>query len=352
MISAALVAGACSSKPHSVFSELGAAEPAAPSTTSATAPATTVASPLTGGRVAAAIAARPAVIVKVDNSPDARPQAGLNDADVIYEERVEGSVVRFLAVFGSKDAAVVGPVRSVRSTDAGVVAPIGGVFAYSGGIVPFRDRVAATGIVMVPEDADASAGVYKRAGKVRPYATYANTMKLRLHAKGGAPPALFARSAEGTPFATANPGATTITGVRVVFGSLTTADWTWDGAKHLWLRSTNNTAHVLEDGSRLSTSCLILETVPYRPTQYTDRSNAGVDEAVITGSGKALVACDGQVVEARWQKPTLKSVITYVNAATGAPITIPAGRVWVSLVPTNGVITTKTPTVATALPAK
>lgn len=343
-----LVATACASGDKSPFSELPA-DDLTPTIQNTTTTAETVASPLTGALVSPSIADRPAVIVKVDNAPDARPQAGLNEADVIYEERVEGSVVRFLSVFQSKDAPVVGPVRSVRSTDAAVVAPIGGVFAFSGGIAPFVNRVKATGIKVVPESDDPKVGISKRAGRKRPYATYANTTRLRAQARPGAlpPPPLFPRIRPGTSFAEANPSATKLAGVRVVFGSLTTADWTWDATRKQWLRTTNNTAHLLEDKSRLSSGCLVLQTVPYRPTEFTDRSDFTVDEAVITGSGNAYIACDGAVVKARWHKPSLKAVTVFTNATTGASVTLPVGRVWVSLVPTNGAITLKSATTTT-----
>jgi hypothetical protein len=344
----ALVASSCSSGKKSPFSELpnGDLTPTIPRTSVTT---ETVASPLTGALLSPTVARRPAVIVKVDNAPDARPQAGLNDADVVYEERVEGSVVRFLSVFQSKDVNFVGPVRSVRSTDAAVLAPLGGVFAFSGGITPFINRVKAAGVLTVTESDDPRVGVYKRSGKVRPYATYANTAKLRAQLKTNVnpPPPLFARVRPGTTFGAANPSARPISGVRVVFGSLTTADWTWDKAKQQWLRSTNGTVHLLENRERLSTGCIVLQTVPYKATQYTDRANFAVDEAIVTGTGKALVACAGAVVAARWSKPTLKAVTSFVSDATGAPIQLPVGRVWVSLVPTNGVITMKSPTTST-----
>jgi hypothetical protein len=263
----------------------------------------------------------------------------LNAADVIYEERVEGSVVRFLTLFQSGDANLVGPVRSVRSTDAAVLAPLGGIFAFSGGIKPFIDKVEAAGVKTITEGDSASSPVFELAGKTRPYATYADTRKLRPLAGSTTPPPLFARLPEGTSFADGNGGASAVTALRVVFGSLTTADWTWDPGKRVWLRSTNNTPHVLQDGSRLSTRCLIQQTVTYRSTPYTDRSGTGVDEAVVTGSGNALVLCEGQVVQARWNKASPAAVTTYTDASTGAPIKLPVGRVWVSLVPTNGVIT-------------
>lgn len=340
VLAVTLVAAGCSSKEKGPFSEIPDAGPAA---TNATTTIPTLPSPLTGEMVAPAIARRPVVIIKVDNSPQARPQAGLNAADVIYEERVEGSVVRFLTLFQSGDASMVGPVRSVRSTDAAVLAPLGGIFAVSGGIKPFISKVEAAGIKTIVEGDSSSSPVFKRPGKNRPYGTYADTRRLRPLAGNVTPPPLFARLADGSAFIDGNGGATPILGLRTVFGSLTTADWTWDADKRLWLRSTNNTPHVLEDGTRLSTRCLIQQTVAYQSTQYTDRSGAGVDEAVVTGSGKAVVACDGHAVQARWQKGSAKAVTTYTNVATGAPIKLPVGRVWVSLVPTNGIITLKTP---------
>ncbi|MDP1794154.1 MAG: DUF3048 C-terminal domain-containing protein, partial [Acidimicrobiales bacterium] len=146
-------------------------------------------------------------------------------------------------------------------------------------------------------------------------------------------------------FGAANTPTSVITSLRVVFGSLTTADWTWDARQDAWLRSTNNTLHLLEDRTRLSTKCVILQTTRYQPTPYKDRSNSPVDEAVTVGTGKALVACDGQAVEATWTKSSLKAVTTYAHADTGEAIRIPTGRVWVSYVPTNGVITLKSPVV-------
>ncbi|MDP1794959.1 MAG: DUF3048 domain-containing protein, partial [Acidimicrobiales bacterium] len=79
----AAVAAGCSNKPKSVLPNAQSADTIATTTTRGT-----TASPLTGEEVPLAVADRPVVIVKVDNSPGARPQAGLNQADVVYEERV------------------------------------------------------------------------------------------------------------------------------------------------------------------------------------------------------------------------------------------------------------------------
>jgi len=80
--------------------------------------------PLTGEPAPhGAVPDRPALAIKVENAPEARPQSGMDKADVVYEEVVEGGVVRFMAVFQSQDAAEVGPVRSVRPVDPDIVSP-------------------------------------------------------------------------------------------------------------------------------------------------------------------------------------------------------------------------------------
>src|SRR5665213_1325030 len=76
---------------------------------------------------------RPALTVKIEDTPQALPQWGVDQADVVYEEIVNGGITRLAAIFNSQAPAKVGPVRSVRPTDTQVVWPLGGIFAFSGG---------------------------------------------------------------------------------------------------------------------------------------------------------------------------------------------------------------------------
>ena len=137
--------------------------------------------PLTGLPVASEVARRPATTVKVDNSPQGRPQSGLDRADVVIEEKVEGTITRLLAVFQSQDAAPVGPVRSLRSTDVALVAPIGGVFAFAGGIPEFEALVRKAPVVVVSERTDGDA-FDLRSVRQCPYNTYTSTARLRSRA--------------------------------------------------------------------------------------------------------------------------------------------------------------------------
>ncbi|KML40126.1 MULTISPECIES: DUF3048 domain-containing protein [Cytobacillus] len=69
--------------------------------------------PLTGSGSETEVNGR-AVAVMINNHPKARPQSGLNQADVVYEMLAEGDVTRFLAIFQSERPEMIGPVRSSR----------------------------------------------------------------------------------------------------------------------------------------------------------------------------------------------------------------------------------------------
>jgi hypothetical protein len=104
--------------------------------------------PLTGVLIdserAAQLAEQPLLLVKVDNGPTARPQAGLEVADIVFEELVEGGVTRFVAAFHSELPERVGPVRSARFVDVDLGSGFGRpVFANSGARPDAVSRLAA-----------------------------------------------------------------------------------------------------------------------------------------------------------------------------------------------------------------
>ena len=77
---------------------------------------------------------RPALAVKVDNYPTARPQSGLDQADIVFEEPVEGRITRFVAVFQCQSPSLVGPIRSARAVDAPILDQLSKpIFVHVGG---------------------------------------------------------------------------------------------------------------------------------------------------------------------------------------------------------------------------
>jgi hypothetical protein len=294
-----------------------------------------VMAPLSGLPVDPEAAARAAVSIKVDNSPDGRPQSGIEKADVIYEEKVEGGVTRFIAVFQSRESELVGPIRSLRTTDRSVVSAFGGVFTFSDGVAFTLNRLKGAPVKVVSERNDSAAFTYPK-GRHRPYATFATTARLRREGKNAAaPPAAFTFLQEGEGFAPA--GATPAAKASVTYGGRTTGAWEWDAATGTWLRSTNGTAHLVADGTRLAFANVIIQKVAYRGVGYNDSAHFPVDEAVVVGQGDAIVLSGGKQAKVRWSKPSAEAMTTYTDAA-GAPVKLVPGATMVALAPTTAPI--------------
>src|SRR5437870_4539462 len=115
---------------------------------SPTTPARPPICPLSGLRASPAVPSRPALAVKVENLPIARPQTGLSWADIVYEEPVEAGITRFIAIYQCNDASRIEPVRSGRLTDPDILVQFGHpVFAYAGGVPQVIRAVRSAGII-------------------------------------------------------------------------------------------------------------------------------------------------------------------------------------------------------------
>lgn len=81
--------------------------------------------------------------IKISNAPAiVRPQAGIAQADLVYEHYVEGSLTRFTGIFYSQTPEYVGSIRSARLIDQQIVTMFRTLFAYSGASEPIRIRIA------------------------------------------------------------------------------------------------------------------------------------------------------------------------------------------------------------------
>ena len=329
----------------------GAATKHPSATTSTTAaPATTTTlgavAPLTGLPASnPSIAERPAVIVKIDNDAAAPPQSGLDRADVVYEEVVEGGITRYLAIFQSQDADPVGPVRSVRETDADILRPIGGLFAYSGGIPPFVSLIDATGITDVGADDDGGA-YYRSSERNAPDNLYTSTTVLRQRTPAGAaaPPPLFDYVGNDEKFS--EPGQKAVAQVTVTMSGASVATWSYDTATRQWDRSTNGHPQTVAVGTALSSgpavafTNIIVEMVPYQDTGYIDPAGNPVPDADTVGSGQAVILSDGELVDATWSKPAPSAITTY-QASDGSPVRLLRGTTWIMLAPEGAAIASR-----------
>jgi hypothetical protein len=332
-VAAAPVAAACGGGGDPLPKELalGTTTSTSTSTTSTTAPP--VIQPLTGlvHVQDPLVLGRPALIVKINNidsrpPEQARPQAGLNQADVVYEERTEGGITRFAAVFHSQDADPVFPVRSARLTDIEICAQFGRpLFANSGGNRIVMDAVHSANLVAVGHEELGNDYFYRLPDRRAPHNLATSTQRLYSASPAGlAPPAPILTYRQ--PF-TPPAGGVPANGVQVAYGGgpgAVPVEHRFDGNINGWARIQNGTPHVDVAGVQVAPQNVIVQFIHYEGTR-----------GVLSGEGEAWVFTGGHVVRGTWRRTEPYAPTAFIDAA-GNHIGMEPGRTWILLPPPGG----------------
>lgn len=306
-----------------------------PTTTTTTEPLTTTTTttvpepvevlrmPLTGVPIddESEIPQRPALAVKIDNHARARPQSGLNEADLVFEANVEG-ITRFAAVFHSGDTDLLGPIRSGRSQDVAIVSGFNTpLFAWSGGNAGVRALINAADLVNL--DAGFTPGYYRRSGRGgAPYNLYSSTEALWANTPEtwSVPPQIFPylppdEAVGGDP-------ATSVTvpmlGLRV--------RWEYDADTGSYFRFQNDSAHQTELSGQVRTENVIALGVEYLRSPV----DGGPDANTI-GFGPVLVFSAGTVRSGIWVREDITSPYSF-ELDDGEILGLVPGRTFVELV--------------------
>lgn len=273
---------------------------------------------------------RPSLAVKIDNVSGAFPQAGLNQADIVFDILVEGGLTRLMAVYQSQQSDSIGPIRSARPVDAYLLRLFnGGYFAFSGAsrpeMRPVRNRSHAA---LLYNDAN-SAPFYRRSDHVAPDDLFSSTPALssefrRLKPDMVGPPHVF-QYAKSVP-----PGIST-RGVTVPFPAATVG-WEWNG--HEYVRTQDGQPDVLVGGQRVSTSNVVVLSVRIVGTGIFETNGAEDPLPVTVGAGPCWVLRNGVRMQCRWQRKDAAHRL-HLFGAHHQPITLAPGRTWVELMPST-----------------
>lgn len=267
---------------------------------------------------------RPVLWVKVENLDCAcvRPQTGLENADVVYEEVVEDGITRFLVAYNSTVPDVVGPIRSVRLTDPNLVWPLGGIFAYSGGAQPAVDAINQAPVNAVNESAAGDAMFRDNSRRVDVEHTLFGR-GAELFAKNGQPtppPALFEYLPAGQAFS-GEPA----TEVTVALNPGYAPTYTYDVASNTWKRAIDGVPFTTRSGEQIAPTNVVVEFI-----DYVGGAGSQGAEGTTVGEGDAWIFSGGQVIRGRWVRPAKEQPARYVDVA-GKPIKLAPGKTWVEL---------------------
>ncbi len=281
----------------------------------------------------------PPLALKIDNAPTALPQQGLQDADIVFEELVEGGLTRFLAIFHSQIPASVGPIRSGRSTDIPLLMPFdGALFGWSGSNWAFRkllDTFAITDVGLYRNPSH----YWRQTERIPPSNLWVRASQLfnkEAHDPHSSEPLWPYELPEET---TSGPSRE-IKGVKVDWGS-TKVEHLWDAARSGWARSQNDDPHVVLDlkgeQHELAPENLIIQFTKYVLTNEEDVNGARIPLGLVSeGSGTALILKDGGLIEGRWIKANV-TVHTDFFDNQGRLIAMSPGSTWVLLAPRDSV---------------
>ncbi len=283
--------------------------------------------PLTGLEVRgdkSAAQSHPVMVVKMDNTPSSAPQTGLDSADLVVEELVEGGSTRLAAFFYSRIPDEVGPVRSMRASDIGIVKPVGGTMVTSGAAAVTINRILGAGIKFFAEGDE---GFYRDNGRSAPYNLMADLSKTTTAASKGVEED---RPIDYLPWGTAEalPAGQPATSIAASFSGGHTTSWTYDGGGYV------NENSYADPAAQFPADTILVLRVEVGDAGYTDPAGNPVPETKLEGTGPALLFHGGRLVRGTWSKDALGSPLTLKTQA--GELAVPAGHTWIELIPIDG----------------
>ena len=279
--------------------------------------------PLTGEPVQGATPDRPVLVTKIDNTASSAPQLGLKQADLITEELVEGGLTRLAVFFYRQLPPVAGPVRSMRASDIGIVKPAHAVVVASGAAPPTLARLKAAKVPFFDED-NGGSSYYRDSARRSPYNLMAKLPELAAKAEDKAVvPASYLPWGSAKDF----PGGSRATGIDAVFSRDHTTSWRYAGGRYV------NDNSFAAQGQRFQPDSVLVVRVREGDAGYLDPAGNKVPETLYTGRGTMMLFHRGQVVRGTWTKRSQAAPVSF-RTASGA-LTVPAGHVWVELVPVD-----------------
>lgn len=274
---------------------------------------------------------RAAVAVKIENNPVAFPLSGLEDAEVVYEELVEGGITRFLAIYHCTDSSKVGPVRSSRVVDSAIMTPTTRILAAAGGNAAVRESLDKAGIIIIDEPGARNAmRRVPREGITAEHTLYGNTVALRK---------LAAKRFDDPPpddlfeFGELPDGGQKVSTVNITFSPAVTVRYERSGDS--WARFQNDEAFVDDSGNQIEVDNVLIEEHEVNDSEIKDvAGNPSTEIGDETGSGRAVLFRNGRAFQGRWKRESVKDAVTFETKG-GDEMVFAPGTIWVELVPSD-----------------
>ena len=280
-----------------------------------------------------------AVMINCHNA--ALPQAGLNNAYIVYELMVEGGITRMMALFKDKDVDKIGSVRSARTQYLDYVYENDAIYAHAGGAADADRRLANENINHV--DVDGAYGIrdtsLKRAWEHKLFTT-TNLIKKGATAKGYRlttdTKSLLKYTAKEIDMTKYN--SSVANNISIKYSDYRTSNYTYDSSSKTYLRSMNSTKNTdLVTGEQYKVKNILVYAVNY--SSYCDHGYCLYQKIDNVGTGEGLYITNGYSVPIIWEKPSKNAKTTYKLKETGKELELNDGNTYIQIYPTSGKLT-------------
>ncbi len=276
---------------------------------------------------------RRVLAIRVGNDPIIRPQDGLGDAEIVYEELMEGySLTRLTAIYLAAQPERVRPIRSARLSSLAIAPQYNAVLVHSGA----SDRIRWF-ISQAKDFTDLDQYFHDE-----PYAILAGydwrgrmyTSVERVHEYLLGLGDEHDDHVKGYDFAPEPPEGQPATAVTLPYPQVCKVDWSYDAVKGGYLRSVAGEPHVDGmTGEQLSAANVIVLFADHNKTDIVEDSlGSTAIDIVLTGAGDAWLFRDGVMVPCTWRRPQDGGLIQYYDAADKL-VPLKPGQTWIELVP-------------------
>jgi hypothetical protein len=273
------------------------------------------------------------LVVKIDDTVSARPQIGIDRADVVYIEQVEGGLTRLAAVFSSEIPTLIGPVRSARISDIDILAQYGRVvFAYSGAQGKMLPVIAAANLNDYGAQRQTPTIYTRDEARTSPTDMVLRADLLLEKVRSDGREIAQSRSV-GWNFGDAPAGGIAITGAEINWPAAS-YELTWSAAEERWLISNNGVANMSASGTQHGPTTFVIQLVEILPSEYGDKFGGVTPFSKTVGSGTGYVLRDGKYFSATWTRPDELSGTTW-RALDGSELAFARGQVWIALTEKN-----------------
>ena len=271
----------------------------------------------------------PILAVKIDDTAQAHPQAGLEDADIVYIEQVEGGLTRLAAIFSSTIPKVIGPVRSARISDIEILEQFGRVaFAYSGAQKKLLPVIAEANLINLGAQRQSPLIYSTDPLRRSPTAMMLQAQDLMANVAEEKLPIAISKSV-GWNFGEKPDTGTAVSAVKVSWPAHS-YNATWSSLENRWLLSHRDKPNLSASGVHLGPTTFVIQLISITDSIYRDKVGGVTPYSETVGSGNGFVMRDGLAIAAKWSRPSGDQGTTWTTTS-GDEIKFAAGQVWIAL---------------------